>query len=189
MNPQEQFWSGEGGTAYLQRNRVDWRARIPFWKEILDWTGARSCFELGCNSGWNLSAIRRCYPDVRVYGSDINPTALRQAHAAGLTVQSNDYLGASDHAYDLTFTAGMLIHVAPENLQATMAKLVRASGQYVLAVEYEAPEEQEVQYRGQQGLLWRRPFGKLYQDMGLKLVTSMPAQGFDRCTAWLLERP
>ena len=51
------FWSGEFGEEYLKRNRVDWRKRIPFWKDVIDMTGARSVFELGCNAGWNLSAI------------------------------------------------------------------------------------------------------------------------------------
>ena len=45
------FWRGEFGDSYLRRNRVDWRARIPFWRTILEMTGARSVFEFGCNAG------------------------------------------------------------------------------------------------------------------------------------------
>ena len=60
----KQVWSEDFGDAYTARNRVDWIGRKPFWKKILDITGARSVFEFGCNASWNLSAIRRVYPDV-----------------------------------------------------------------------------------------------------------------------------
>ena len=71
-----------------------------------------------------------------------------------------------------------------------MERVVRASTDYVLAVEYAADEEQEIEYRGQMGLLWKRPYGKLYQDLGLELEQSWDAgAGFDNCTAWLLRKP
>ncbi len=54
-----ELWAGEFGDQYLARNQVDWQARIGFWQQMLDVTGARSVFELGASAGWNLSAIRR----------------------------------------------------------------------------------------------------------------------------------
>lgn len=186
MNEQEQFWAGEFGNEYTARNRVDWRQRIPFWKTMIDETGARSVYEFGCNAGWNLSAIRRAYPDVALEGNDINDYALRQAAAAGLNVGRRTGMEAAE----LVFTAGVLIHISPENLQALMQSLANASTEWVLAIEYSAAQEEEVTYRGHAQRLWRRPYGKLYQDMGLEMVRHGPAgKGFDNCTYWLLRKP
>ena len=186
MNAQEEFWSGDFGNEYTARNRVDWRQRIPFWKAIMDSTGARSVYEFGCNAGWNLSAIRRAYPDVGVYGSDINATAIQQAVAAGLVTVP--VLEAPP--CDLVLTAGVLIHVSPEHLQPTMQALVAKSNEYILAVEYGAAQEEEVNYRGHAERLWRRNYGALYMDMGLHLIQKGPAgKGFDNCTYWLLRKP
>lgn len=193
MNDQEKFWAGEFGDQYTARNRVDWRSRIPFWSRIVHGTGIRSVYEVGCNAGWNLSAIKAAaHPfAIQVGGCDLNDEAINQAQAAGL---AETYCEAAIHDLqeitrrELVFTAGVLIHVAPEPLEATMRAIVEASCDYVLAIEYEAEAEEEVEYRGHAGKLWRRPFGKLYEAMGLKLAGSGPADGFDRCTYWLLRK-
>lgn len=187
MNHQEQQWAGDWGKSYTDRNRVDWRARIHFWKRVLNETGARSVTEIGCNAGWNLSAIRRAYPDVEVCGFDISEYAAHQARAAGLAV--TDGVPVVWPTADLVFTAGVLIHQNAETLKTMMERIVAASFQYVLAVEYSAETEQEVKYRGMENMLWRRPYGRLYKAMGLKEVDSWPAgEGFDNCQAWLLTK-
>lgn len=192
MNEANAFWSGPDGAAYTQRNRVNWRLRVPFWGEVLDMTGARSVYECGANSGWNLWAIKHAAPHVRAQGCEINQTACTQARNCGLDVMCGDIhneLCWRYDAFDLIYSAGVLIHVPPGDLQTVMLDMVRASADYVLAVEYAAPEEQEIEYRGQRGLLWKRPYGKLYQDLGLRLVREWDAgPGFDRCTATLLRK-
>jgi pseudaminic acid biosynthesis-associated methylase len=185
------FWKGDFGDAYTKRNRVDWRARIPFWSEIIDKTGARSVYEVGCNAGWNLSAIKIASNNrfIRVSGEDVNRDALDQADSAGLVVTLADQEAIRQPPYELVFTAGVLIHIAPQDLQAFMQRIVDASCDYVLAVEYEDDTETEVEYRGHSGKLWKRPYGKLYQEMGLTLVEEGdPGTAFDRCKYWLLRR-
>lgn len=185
MNEQEKFWAGEFGNAYTDRNQVDWRARIPFWHRIIELTGARSVHEVGCNCGWNLSAIHRVFPDVKVSGNDFNVRALQQAGAAGFDV----FEGHGVRFSELVFTAGVLIHVGPQALDEIMQRIVDSSYRYVLAVEYEDIEEVEVEYRGHAGKLWRRPYGALYEALGLKTIWREPnAPGFDDCTAVLLEK-
>lgn len=190
MTTTAEFWGNEFGDEYHQRNRVDWRARIPFWRDVIDLTGARSVFELGCGPGWNLSAIKRAFPDVQTYGDDINDMARWQAKTAGHEIcECSDADFDLAYACDLSYTCGMLIHVPPEELPDAMQLLIDASSQYVLSVEYESTEEEEVEYRGHSGKLWRRPFGKMYESMGLKLVKQWDAgPGFDRCVATLLEK-
>lgn len=187
MTETEEFWQGSFGDSYTKRNRVDWRARIPFWRDVIDLTGARSAFEFGCNAGWNLSAIKRAYPDVFCQGIDVNHAALEIAANAGLLCGKG--MAESHELHELVFTAGVLIHIAPADLLATMQKLVNASCDYVLAVEYEAETETEVEYRGHSGKLWKRPYRKLYEDLGLRHVTTwINPEGFDNCTAHLMRK-
>lgn len=194
MNETETWWAGPFGASYTDRNRVPFLNRVPFWHGIIAKTGANSAFELGCNFGPNLLALRVIKPGITLRGIDVNEYAISQARNSGMNAEKGTldtvWYGEFE-SYDLVFTAGCLIHVQPDALQATMQKLVSLSNRYVLAVEYHSDDEQEVEYRGNHGKLWARPYGKMYQDMGLKLVSSEfldQDQAFDRCTAVLLEK-
>lgn len=189
-DPAKEFWAGAFGDEYTERNRVDWRARVPFWKATIDITRPNTVLELGANAGWNLRAIREASPGTYACGLDVNAKAARIARIEGYDVNTYDPSGDLGVRYpvDLVFTAGLLIHIVPADLPRVMQNLVNASGRYVLAVEYEAKTEEEVPYRGHAGRLWRRPFGLLYEQMGLRLVHTGPATGFDRCTFWLMDK-
>lgn len=186
------FWAGQGGTSYTERNRVPWRLRIDFWAEVLDLTGARSVYEVGTNSGFNLTAMKYADPLLQVYGCEINDLAATQAERAGFKIargKATDCLALKSQEYDLVASCGMLIHVPPAELHATMSAIANASADYVLAVEYAAEKTEEVKYRGMDGLLWRRNYGALYQEHGLRLVKEWDAgPGFDNCQAWLLTK-
>lgn len=189
---QEQFWKGDFGRDYTIRNRVDWSVRVPFWDDIIMWTGARSALEVGCNAGWNLQALNSIDPSMELTGVDVNLSALAEAAASGYEVHE---LSASEvgkefpaHA-DLVFTAGVLIHIPTEQLSEVMDGIIAASTQYVLAIEYASETEEAIDYRGNSERLWRRPFGKLYEDKGLTLIeTGDAGEGFDSCTYWLLSK-
>lgn len=189
--PQEQFWAGDFGNSYTERNRVNWLDRVPFWTRIVGFTGAQSVLEVGCNCGWNLLAIRTANPGAYLKGIDVNEQALAQAERFGLVTEKTTAPAmVNGYTFDLVFTAGCLIHVSPESLPETMRAIKSLSSRYVLAVEYEADNDEEIDYRGHAERLWKRPYGKLYEEMGLKLIDSGDAgEGFDRCTFWLLEKP
>lgn len=203
LTEQEQFWRGDFGSAYLERNRVDWRARLPFWKDIVEFTKPQSILEVGCNAGWNMRAIRNVTPYwsicdgnlISLRGCDINSAAIAEAGDAGLSVVEASLFDLKkewpDGGFDLVFTAGVLIHVAPEDLSTAMDSIISVSKRYVLAVEYADETEVMVPYRDHSERLWRRPFGKMYEAKGLKAVAEFdaPAEAFDRCRAWLMERP
>lgn len=195
----EQFWAGEFGTEYLKRNQVDWSLRVPFFKLIMDLTEAISVLEIGTNAAWNLRAINAADPISELAGCDINEEAIGAA-LIGLPMADIALASAMnapgafpDYHFDLVLTAGVLIHIPPEEIKQVMTNIIELSGEWVLAIEYEASQEEEVLYRGHDGKLWKRPYGNLYQKMGRTLVHKQelgPQDGFgEGCTAWLLRKP
>jgi pseudaminic acid biosynthesis-associated methylase len=188
-----EFWAGPEGDAYIERNRYDWRDRVEFWQSAIEYTTPATVFEFGCNVGLNLEAIASISPNLDLYGVDVNLNAVNEARAKGFEVQHVEGGGVAGvyepGTMDLVFSAGVLIHIPPENLRATMQSLVQLAGRYVVAVEYFAEREEEVVYREKKGLLWKRPYGKLYQDLGLRLLSEGVAGGFNECAYWLLEKP
>lgn len=191
MNAQEQFWQGDFGDEYTKRNRVEWEARLPFWRQILQVTQARSALEMGCNAGWNLRAIKEADPTVRATGVDVNHEAVSEARADGVDAHMVSIYHAGGlflNCFDLVFTAGVLIHIPPESLKVAMRNVIGASKRWVLAIEYESEQEEEVTYRGHTARLWKRPFGRLYEEEGLSTVAVSSPEGFDRCRAWLLRK-
>lgn len=196
MNDTISFWSGEFGDQYIKRNRFDWRKRIPFWDGMVGRYGFRSAYEVGCNVGYNLTAIKHSIYgyNVQLYGEDINTKALHIAEVSGHhEVYRSGECEINDGAVELVFTSGVLIHVAPDDLPAMMQKIVDLSCDYVLAIEYEADTETEVEYRGHSGKLWKRPYGRMYEEMGLTMVETGKLggqDGFDPngVTYWLLKK-
>lgn len=189
MKPEE-AWTGSFGNEYHARNWVDWQKRVPFFRHILTVTGARSVLEFGCGPGWNLTACQAALETFtpRVCGVEINEEASFQAEAAGLEVADNPTFF---WPCELVFTAGCLIHIPPEKIGDTMDLLIDRSLRYVMSIEYEAPEETEIEYRGQSGLLWKRPYIKMYEEKGLVLLETGKLQedvGFDNCTYGLFTK-
>ena len=197
MNTRD-LWSGDFGTEYTKRNRVDWQARVPFWASVIrrttgDIRRAPMIMELGCNAGWNLRAIREATPYSWLTGCDLNAAALEEARQQFYVRQaSGNDLPFATESFDLCFTVGVLIHVPMSDLRATVGELIRCSSRWVLAVEYESKtgDEEEIPYRGLDlPALWRRDYGKIYQEQGLTLVEKWDAgPAFDRCTSWLLRK-
>lgn len=192
MTPQEALWSGTFGNEYLRRNRVDWGKRVPFWRRIVKMTHIQSALEVGANAGWNLHALAACDVSTLV-GLDINHEAVREATEAGLHVVHGtpELCDSISSKFDLVFTSGVLIHIGPEHLEQTMCSIIAASYRYVLAIEYAADHETEVNYRGMKEALWKRPYGELYGSLGLHSVAhGMVGEddGFDSCEFWLMEK-
>lgn len=193
MKPTE-LWKGKFGDSYIDRNRYEWSERVPFWKSAVEACTPMTVFEFGCNIGNNLQALRSIDPSLELHGCDINAKAVDEAQAAGFKkvklVNDHGIVGMyNSHSMDLVFTSGVLIHVPTESLQMVMQSLIDLSAKYVLAIEYDADQEQEVEYRGVKGALWKRPYGRLYQDLGLTLIAQGPASGWQDCEFYLLEKP
>jgi len=129
----------------------------------------------------------------------LNPSQLfRINHLAVGEVFETDAsaIPAVDRSYDLVYTNVVLIHVRPDRLKRTLEEIVRVSRRYVLLVEYFSHTPMEVEYRGQQGLLWKRDFGAALLDVAPQLTCraygflwerDLPT--FDNQNWWLFEKP
>lgn len=186
------FWAGTFGNDYTKRNQVDWALRVPLLRRLIEQTEASSFLDVGCNAGWNLRALRSIDSSLEMSGVDVNHEALEQCVAEGFDVVNAPATEIVDtfgpHAAQMVITSGVLIHIPPEQLVDTMQAIIAASSQYVLAIEYDAPTQVEVEYRGHAGRLWKRPYGAIYQQLGLSLVETGVAEGYDDCTYWLLSK-
>ncbi|MBM7518716.1 pseudaminic acid biosynthesis-associated methylase [Nocardioides nitrophenolicus] len=199
---QESFWAGDFGSEYISRN-VDasyLAANLAFFAPILERTaGVSSILELGANVGMNLRALRQLLPAASLAAVEINATAAAELRSWGeATVHEGSILShVPDEPVDLSFTKGVLIHIAPDQLPAAYDRLVAASRRYVLVAEYYNPSPVTVSYRGHDDRLFKRDFAGEILDRHPEL--SLLDYGFvyrrdrsfpqDDITWFLMERP
>lgn len=184
-------WVGEFGTAYTERNRVDWRTRVGAWWTMLRDLPITSVLEVGCNRGHNLKAIRTLFPSWSIEGIEPNPLAVAEAEDPEVHQWTLEEMVAPR---DVVFTAGVLIHIPPPSLDAALRKIHNLSTRYLLAIEYYAPQETMIPYRGLDNMLWKRDYEAEYRQRFPDLTTIRSGvwdreQGFDACTWWLMEKP
>lgn len=197
---QEEFWAGEHGDAYIQRNRGTLPSELLLFGKVLARTrGVGSVLELGANIGGNQLALRQLLPQARLSALEINPTAVEALRVLGFleeVIEGSILDFEPQRTYDLTFTKGVLIHIAPDMLPRAYEALYRASSRYIMISEHYSRTPQEVPYRGVPGTLHKRDFaGELldaHPDLELVdygfLWTRDPNFRQDDMTWFLLEK-
>jgi len=198
-------WAGDFGAEYTARNVASdeaLRARTLMWGRIAQAFAGdppKSVLEVGCNLGLNLRVIPQLL-DAELSAIEPNPAARERVLAdeilppERLHAGFGDSIPLADGAVELAFTSGVLIHVDPERLPATLDEIHRVSSKYILCTEYFSPRAETLRYRGQEGLLFKNDFGGLYMDRfpDLQLVDYgffwKRATGLDDLTWWLLRK-
>jgi len=162
---QEQFWAGEFGDAYAERNRgAAWiESNSALFERILACTeGVETILELGPSIGLNLRAIRGLRPEIELSGVEINESAVRELNNWGCmkNVMHQSILEYQpSEKFDFVFTKGVLIHLAPELLPNIYRMLNQASRRYVCIAEYYNPTPVSIPYHGHEDKLFKRDFG------------------------------
>ena len=192
-------WQGPFGESYTERNVEDWTTRLPGLRAAVDALPIQRVLEVGCNRGHNLVAFSELLGETaEVIGIEPNARARQIARASSDRISvlaGNAFeLPFKDRYFDLTFTAGVLIHISLADLPKALSEIYRTSRRYILAMEYFAEEETEIPYRGGEDLLWKRNFLQHYltQFPDLKLIRQgflSLEEGWDSVTWWLLEKP
>lgn len=169
---QETFWASDFGDAYIDRNS-DPRSiahRTARFARILSRTNSVShVLELGANIGHNLLAIKNLIPNCKLGAVEINEKAAESLERIPRTKVFKgsilDFTPAELGQYNLTFTAGVLIHINPDYLPEVYRRLYECSISYILLSEYYNPTPVEVTYRGHSERLFKRDFAGEMIDM------------------------
>jgi spore coat polysaccharide biosynthesis protein SpsF len=174
---QEKFWAGKFGDEYLTRNKSEeyLASNLNFFSKACNQLGRpNSLIEFGANVGMNLKAIKLLFPNIELFGVEINKNA---------TDELGDFLGKMNvfngsifdykptQKFDVSLIKGVLIHINPEMLPTVYEKLYLSSNKYILIAEYYNPTPVIVKYRGHDNRLFKRDFaGELletYNDLEL----------------------
>jgi pseudaminic acid biosynthesis-associated methylase len=179
-NQQENFWSGQFGKEYTDRNT---RQRDELNQVYQSWYGVSRLtmnekflgslpkdiriLEVGCNTGMQLACLQSM-GFTSLYGIELQDYAVEKAKAytQGINViQGSAFdIPFKDKFFDLVFTSGVLIHIAPENLSKVFAEMYRCSKKYLWGFEYYAEKTTAINYRGNEGFLWKANYAQLMQD-------------------------
>jgi pseudaminic acid biosynthesis-associated methylase len=177
LTEQEKFWQGEFGNEYIERNQGHalLAANLAMFTEILGHCQpVHSILEFGTNCGMNLRALQQLMPKTKLLGVELNEKACAQANLLGVAEvwQGSLFDYPIHEKVDFSFTKGVLIHLAPDLLNKAYAQLYNSSQRYILIAEYYNPIPVEVNYRGNEGKLFKRDFaGEMldhYPDLQLR---------------------
>lgn len=177
---QEQFWQGDGGDQYHDRNPLSVERAEVFFRSIQHTSDAMetaliyvgSILEPGAGIGTNLAALKRIYPAASRTGIEINA----KAHRCLIGNADEAILGSVpetelDQKFDLVLTKGWLIHIPPERIERAYQYLYEHTNRYILICEYFSPRLEPVPYHGETGLLWKGPYAyDLMDKYAMKLI-------------------
>ncbi len=178
--PQTAVWSGEFGREYTDRNTFEIDALDSLYRNNYGITRTQinqdflggiahdaSFLEVGCNTGNQLLLLQRMgYTNLS--GVELQPYALEIARTRTRNISmaqgSALALPYDDASFDVVFTSGVLIHIAPEDIPRAVSEIHRVSKRFIWGLEYYAPNVTEVNYRQHDGLLWKMNYAQRYLD-------------------------
>lgn len=185
---QMNFWLGKFGQDYTDRNMYTSEGIDQTYEEMfgvsrsamnlrfLDQLDREArILEVGCNVGVQLGVLQSM-GFKNLYGVELQRYAVniaRQRLDAVDVIQGSALdLPFRDGWFDLVYTSGVLIHIAPKDLPTVMKEMARCSKRYIWGFEYYADTATEVVYREHEGFLWKAPFSEIFQQNAgpLKLV-------------------
>ena len=200
------FWQGSTGNEYIERNQFEeWKLTpgIAAFQKILQDFKFKSVLEVGSNIGLNLIYLTRLYDAaLDLFAVEPNIAAFKKLTSQPQLINlkkawnCNAFnLPLADGSIDLVFTSGVLIHIAPADLQRATDEIVRVTNKFVLCIEYFSHKPESIEYRGREGLLFKRDFGAFYQDTYPELkcrdygfLWQREFAVFDNLTWWLFEK-
>jgi pseudaminic acid biosynthesis-associated methylase len=176
---QSREWAGDFGRDYTARNTFDPSGLDALWmtnygvtrtamnRKILGGVPLDArILEVGCNVG-NQLLLLRDMGYTNLSGIDVQRHAVQiaQTRVPGASIIEGSALDIPfpDGQFDLVFTSGLLIHIAPADLPRVFNEIHRVARTWILGSEYYAPNLTEINYRGHEDLLWKDDFANLYQ--------------------------
>ena len=180
MTEQMAVWSGGFGREYTDRNALGFEELEALYQKNYGVTRSelnetflegidRSAriLEVGSNIGNQLLFLRMMgFRDL--HGIELQLYAIEQSktRTAGIKIIQGSGLDIpfKDKTFDLVFTSGLLIHIAPRDIKKVMSEIYRCTKEYIWGLEYYSAKYVEINYREHNNLLWKADFSKLYRD-------------------------
>jgi len=185
---QMQEWTGQFGKEYTDRNALSIKeTEILYSKNYgilrsemnAEFIGRLDrnmrILEVGSNIGIQLLYLQQTGFQ-NLYGIEINDYAveLSKSTTNGISIIRGSAFDIpfKDGFFDLVFTSGVLIHIAPQDIDGVMDEMYRCTTKYIWVFEYFAEAYTQVKYRGNTDLLWKTNFAGLFlkRFSDLKLV-------------------
>lgn len=211
MTQQTTIWTGAFGAEYTRRNTFDAAGlrglyldlygvdRPDMNRRFLDgFDRGIEILEVGCNIGNQLDCLHAA-GFTQLSGIELQAEAAAHARQrlpeADIRVGSAFDLPWPDASFDLVYTSGVLIHIAPADLPKAMAEIHRVSRRWIWGFEYDEDSFQEIPYRGHDALMWKGPYVRLWRQTfpDLALVReerfAYRGQPANRDVMYLLEKP
>ena len=177
---QEQFWAGEFGQQYTDRNTRDRQEWDDFYRRnwgltktemnarfVADLPRDARILEVGCNTGMQLRGLQDM-GFINLYGVELQSYAVEKAkqNTSGINIiQGSGFeLPFRDGFFDVVCTNGVLIHIAPDDLSNIMSEMVRCSRRFVWGYEYYNADVTAIKYRGNEGFLWKADYAALFKQ-------------------------
>ncbi|MDD5327083.1 MAG: methyltransferase domain-containing protein [Phycisphaerae bacterium] len=175
---QIRMWTGAFGKEYTDRNALTTEQMDEAYKKLYGVTGTElyqeflggmdrsiKILEVGSNIG-NKLLVLQGLGFRNLYGIEISSYAIERAkvNTKGINIiQASAFdIPFKDGYFDIVFTAGVLIHIAPADITRALKEIHRCSREYIWGTEYYADSYTEVEYRGNSNLLWKTDFSSLY---------------------------
>lgn len=177
---QTAFWSGNFGKEYTDRNpqnSEEWDqfyvnnwgvSRYQMNEEFLSAIDKDSkILEVGCNIGLQLLGLQKM-GFKNLYGVELQQYAVEKAKSQtkGINIiQGSGFdIPFKDEYFDLVYTSGVLIHIAPSDLGTIIKEMVRCSKKWIWGFEYYDEQLREVNYRGNEGFLWKADYASIFRE-------------------------
>ena len=167
---QEEFWAGEFGTHYTERNNSEelLSSSLNLFSTILNkCEDIKSAIEFGANRGLNLNALRLLVPNIELDAIEINKNAATELKKNSniKNIYNESILEwEPEKTYDLVIICGVLIHINPDYLKEVYKLLYKSSKKYILVSEYYNPTPVMIGYRGNKDKLFKRDFAGEIMD-------------------------
>jgi pseudaminic acid biosynthesis-associated methylase len=121
--------------------------------------------EVGSNIGNQLLCLQRMgFSDIwgielQSYAVEISKARTKDINIIKASAFDIPY---KDFYFDMVFTSGLLIHIAPSDIGILMEEIYRCTSEYIWGAEYYADQYTEIDYREESNLLWKADFATLY---------------------------
>jgi pseudaminic acid biosynthesis-associated methylase len=207
--PQAEIWKGDFGREYTDRTTFDIEALDSLYLKNYGVSRSRinqdflrdipkhlSFLEVGCNAGNQLLLLQKM-GYLNLSGIELQPYALEiaRSRAQNISLAQGSALEIpyADALFDVVFTSGVLIHIAPADLGRAMDEIHRCARTFIWGMEYYAPDVIKVNYRNHNELLWKMDYARCYlqrfQDLELIREQHIPyVEGSNIDTVFLLRK-